>query len=473
MITSFIYLFVLLSCFGSTGRKEEFSHLQLLALDYFYRGEFSRLQSFSDSLHANFGVEYDFYVVDSLLDLSHRIQFDFNLSSDEVKSRLKQRGVLVNDSLLAEWRSTGLLEYYQYDSECHFFKSSVSNFFLRQQRGLHPGKRGLISADFEQSLVNSANSIMADAKESSLQSPITFELTFSLIVNANAVPAGEIIRCWLPYPRLDVTRQRAVELLDASPCLKGALVDTMAHQCVYLEAASVRDLATRFEVKYRYQSFAEYHNPELLNILPYDRHSELYRRYTCEESPHIIFDEAVRRVAQQIPGDSDNAPETVANIFGWICRNVIWVSALEYGIQDSIASVVAQSLEGDCGMQTMLFMALARYKGIPVRWQSGWMLHRGEENLHDWCEVYYQGIGWVPVDVTFGLLPDVASASFYVTGIDAYRLVVNHDTGGLFFPPKKFRRSEPYDFQRGEVEWRGGNLYFDQWHYHMDVKVIP
>jgi hypothetical protein len=31
-------------------------------------------------------------------------------------------------------------------------------------------------------------------------------------------------------------------------------------------------------------------------------------------------------------------------------------------------------------------------------------------------------------------------------------------------------RSEPYDFQRGEVEWEGGNLYFDKWDYTMKVK---
>ena len=29
-------------------------------------------------------------------------------------------------------------------------------------------------------------------------------------------------------------------------------------------------------------------------------------------------------------------------------------------------------------------------------------------------------------------------------------------------------RSEPYDFQRGELEWEGGNLYFDKWDWHME-----
>jgi len=35
---------------------------------------------------------------------------------------------------------------------------------------------------------------------------------------------------------------------------------------------------------------------------------------------------------------------------------------------------------------------------------------------------------------------------------------------------KKFLRSEPYDFQRGEVEWKGGNLYFDKWDYDMKIE---
>ena len=38
------------------------------------------------------------------------------------------------------------------------------------------------------------------------------------------------------------------------------------------------------------------------------------------------------------------------------------------------------------------------------------------------------------------------------------------------FPAKIFPRSGTLDFQRGELEWRGGNIYFDKWDYHMDVE---
>jgi hypothetical protein len=29
------------------------------------------------------------------------------------------------------------------------------------------------------------------------------------------------------------------------------------------------------------------------------------------------------------------------------------------------------------------------------------------------------------------------------------------------------------DSQRGEVEWAGGNLYFDRWDYSFEAQVLP
>ena len=54
---------------------------------------------------------------------------------------------------------------------------------------------------------------------------------------------------------------------------------------------------------------------------------------------------------------------------------------------------------------------------------------------------------------------------FYLGSLDAYRIAFNDDYSQPFVPPKQHFRSETVDSQRGEVEWRGGNLYFDQWDY--------
>ena len=53
------------------------------------------------------------------------------------------------------------------------------------------------------------------------------------------------------------------------------------------------------------------------------------------------------------------------------------------------------------------------------------------------------------------------------------RLIFNDDISQTFDPPKTHVRSETVDSQRGEVEWQGGNLYFDQWTWHMDWSCTP
>jgi hypothetical protein len=39
-------------------------------------------------------------------------------------------------------------------------------------------------------------------------------------------------------------------------------------------------------------------------------------------------------------------------------------------------------------------------------------------------------------------------------------------------PAKQHVRSETVDLQRGEAEWSGGNLYFDQWDYGFKAEVL-
>jgi transglutaminase-like putative cysteine protease len=117
------------------------------------------------------------------------------------------------------------------------------------------------------------------------------------------------------------------------------------------------------------------------------------------------------------------------------------------------------------------------------------MLHPGHVNLHDWAEVYYEGVGWVPVDQSFGysggdtdkadtsaVLTDVQQMLkfFFSRGLDAYRLIVNDEYGkwAPLFPAKIYPHNDEVDFQMGEVEWRGGNLYYDQWNYQWEIKYL-
>ena len=101
------------------------------------------------------------------------------------------------------------------------------------------------------------------------------------------------------------------------------------------------------------------------------------------------------------------------------------------------------------------------------------MLHPSNVGMHDWAETYYEGIGWVPVDMSFGVLevsPDSNVRNFYKSGIDMYRFAANRGVGGQFSPKKNWVRSETVDFQLGEVEWKGGNLfYYKEWEPELEL----
>jgi len=123
----------------------------------------------------------------------------------------------------------------------------------------------------------------------------------------------------------------------------------------------------------------------------------------------------------------------------------------------------------------MLLMTLMRMNGIPSRWQSGWTFTNGDYNdIHDWAEIYLAPYGWIPVDVTYGRLdsPDPSLRWFYLGGLDNFRIAFNDDFSQEFVPAKHFFRSDTVDSQRGEVEWDGGDLYYDKWSYGFVWKMI-
>ena len=94
--------------------------------------------------------------------------------------------------------------------------------------------------------------------------------------------------------------------------------------------------------------------------------------------------------------------------------------------------------------------------------------------MHDWAEFYVAPFGWLPADPTYGAElkdhADPAIRDFYFGHQDSYRMIVNTDYGTPLIPPKHSLRSEPLDFQRGEVEIDGRNVYFGDWEYDMQIE---
>ena len=197
--------------------------------------------------------------------------------------------------------------------------------------------------------------------------------------------------------------------------------------------------------------------------------------YVAERAPHVLFTESIRLLSRQIVGKETNPWRITQKLYAAVDQ-IPWAGAREYSTITNISDYALHAGHADCGQQTLLLITLLRYNGIPARWQSGMVYSDGDySNLHDWGQVYIAPYGWIPMDVTSGRLDstDAGIANFYLGGQDAYRIAFNDDYSRPLVPAKQHFRSETVDLQRGEAEWRGGNLYFDQWDYDFTWQVKP
>ena len=465
-------LFLLGACKATSEKPFDFSVIEKLV----YSGELKKAELLADSIK---GIrilgEINLFKLDSIVEIARRIPIDFSLKEAEVISRLNKYFPDLDSGMIQRWEENRKLEMRLIDGEKRYFNNAVSNLFrLDDEAKICKTKvDGLIIDWLDLFCINHTRNVIEQTKtigEPVL--PVRMKLNYTITVNPNVIPNGKTIRCWMPFPREGHSRQKNIWLLKSNPEQASVAPASDLQRTIYLEKKAEKDRPTVFQIEFEVETAAQYFDLKPEHLKPYDTSSAVYKEFTAERPPQIVFTDEIIQLANLILDGETNPLLKTHKIYNWINGSVRWASALEYGTIPNIPEYVLKNQHGDCGMQTLLFMTLARSQGIPVKWQSGWMLHPGEVNLHDWCEVYFEGVGWVPVDQSFGLQNDAGEKvrNFYRSGIDAYRLIVNDDYGRKLTPEKKFMRSEPYDFQRGELEWEGGNLYFDKWDWHMEVE---
>ena len=441
------------------------------------KGNFTRAQQLIlQKIAEGFLSKAEIYQLNLQSALLDRIRIDFNRDETYVRKTLAIYYPELTDSQLHDWEVSNELEMRRIDGEKKYFRNAVWNLFRINKEA---GKRKKEVDGESQSYLNNflgahLPKVVEEAKASKKRRvmPQQIKLSYTLSVKPNVVPIGEMVRAWLPYPRSSRERLIGVQLLDASEPAHILSPSSYPHSSIYMEKRAVQDEWTVFNYEVQYTAYNEWYDLKSQEVLPYDTASTLFRHFTAERQQHILFTPELKELSRKIIGQTSDPLEKTWLIYKWIGENIPWASALEYSTMSNIPGYCIANKSGDCGMKGLLFITLCRYNGIPAKWQSGWYLYPEEINLHDWTEVYFEGVGWVPIDPDFNMQEtgDPASAAFFFNGADAYRLIVNDDFSRDFFPAKIHHRSETVDFQRGEVEWKGGNLYFDKWKYNMKVE---
>ena len=412
-------------------------------------------------------------------DLHQRLLVDFCKSESDIKEYIRRYIPNVTDSMIHLWENSGALEFMELDGKKLYFHNAGPNLFRVDSlcREIKKRKEHIGLSGSEKVNLNHLPKVITEVRSNGINvvEPKRMKVTYTITVSPNVVPDGKVVRCWLPFPHRGIPRQTDIQLISASEDKYELAPDTAIHSTLYMEKLAEADKPIVFSETFEYTSSAEWHPLKPENIKPYDKSSDLYKVYTSEREKHVVFSKRMKDLAIELTGNETNPLLKARRIFQYINDNYPWASAREYSTIDNIPEYVLDNHKGDCGQVTLLFITLCRISGIPAHFQSGFMVHPGENNLHDWCEIYFEGPGWVPVDMSFGI-PIFAQENndelywFFLGGIDSWRMIVNQDYGKELHPAKKYPRSETVDFQRGEVEWEGGNLYFDKWDYRLDVE---
>lgn len=415
-----------------------------------------------------------------------RIRKDYQLTRDRLLEQLQRRVEDFTSEELETHEREGRLDVQTIDGQKLYVNSSASNLILRV-----PELRLRLKTRKPDTMYRRLYNQMLHVQKareltsSSLLLPQDYAVTYTLLVQPNAVSAGQVVRCWLPFVR-SYPHHTDIHLLASTPSRYLLSPPEYPHRTVYLERRAKQDHATTFSISFIYRSWARAMEVDPSRIQPYRTDNPDYSYYLGEQKPHIdLGNDELKRAATEIVGGETNPYLAAKRIYDWIATNTIYQYAREYSTLDNLSHYTFSRRAGDCGQHGMLFITLCRMNGIPARWTTGWeTFNTRGHNMHDWCEFFVEPYGWLPADpdMAVNLLnhahDELTSAqqrrlSDWLFGnMDHYRLTVNSDFGAQLFPPKVDFRSETVDFQRGEVESEGKNLYFDQWDYSMKIEQI-
>lgn len=423
----------------------------------------------------NAPVVNDFAV---LREIMRRIRLDYALTPERMLTKLRESIPDVTREDMDRWHAEGLLQHRVIDGDVCYFVREPSNL-LRFGEQAKARRTPVVKPAGGFALPAHLARVVEAAQTSGepLVGPVKHHIRYEMRVHEGhpRLHAGARVRCWLPFPQ-EYRQQRDVRLISTDPPGGTIAPNGSPQRTIYFEQTiDDPNKPPHFAAEFEYVCSAYVPVLDPNAVRPYDLKSSVYVDNTAERPPHIVFTPEMQATAKEIVGDEQNPLRKALRIFRWISRNVKYCAEMEYSTIPNISTKALSSRRGDCGVQGLLFITLCRAAGVPARWQSGWQTLPGDWNMHDWAEFYVEPWGWLPADPSYGLQEhtDPRVQEFYCGHLDAYRMIVNLDYGRELNPPKISFRSEPADFQRGEIEIDGHNLYYGEWDWTFDVRSTP
>lgn len=304
------------------------------------------------------------------------------------------------------------------------------------------------------------------------------------------VKPGDPVKVYLPLPAVDA-QIKAVRILKISGKEDMAVTVAPEDACQRTVCWETEwQPGMEFETEYEYDIEAGYldlwggpYAPASAGDDPgeMDRWQEALRiwrqRYQCddpvteddlsEQLPHIVFSRMMRELTAEVVGDETRPLEKARRIYDYVTTKIHYSYMRSYVTLPVISEYVASGHKGDCGAQSILFIAMCRMAGVPARWQSGKYANPGRVGNHDWARFYVEEYGWLFADCSFGggayRAGNEERRRFYFGNLEPFRMASCRRFQTNFEPPMRKLRSDPYDAQSGEAELPGDEHYRYPW----------
>jgi len=213
-----------------------------------------------------------------------RIKKDFNKTAEDVLKIVNKYYPDAKEKNLEKWEKDGSLEFKVLDGKKWYFSRAASNLFrinkdAKKQKEKVDGFQKDPLDTFLEEYIPKVLDESANAQES-LVKPVTFKLNYTITVDANAVPDGEIIKCWLPFPREGHQRQVNAKLLAVNNDEYVIANNENPQRTLFLQKPAIKDQPTIFNMVLEVTNYNEVNLILSELIKPYNKESGLFKSHT-------------------------------------------------------------------------------------------------------------------------------------------------------------------------------------------------
>jgi hypothetical protein len=280
-----------------------FGNTKELIIKEINQGQFSRATELIDSVLLQTNLrkeEKDWLTIRR--ETINRIRLDFSKTEAQVRAQLERYYPALPDSLLTVWEQSGHLEMRWIDGEKRYFNYAVSNLFRIDTTAarIRNALSGLAVDPLDSIRTVNTSAIIQAGRHGSPVETRLVTFNYTITVDADAIPEGEEVHCWMPYPRECLPRQKNVVLISADP--ENGIISSpdSPHSSLYAVKKAIAGTPTAFTYSASFEISGQWFDPAITEMPGAGKVPQGYDGYLVEEPPHLVFTPKVRQLADSL-----------------------------------------------------------------------------------------------------------------------------------------------------------------------------